>query len=172
MVVVREDTPGDPRLTAYLTTQDRNSADPATLRKALLATLPEYMIPSAFVHLDQFPLTPNRKVDRKALPAPTGNVAATAAHLSPRSTTESQVAAIWQELLRSDRVGIHDNFFDLGGHSLLVVQMQNRLRRHFQREVSLVDLFQNPTVAMIAGILSSESASSGALSGNLRARRV
>lgn len=159
VVVVREERAGDQRLTAYLTTFDRGAADAGVLRQALLAVLPEYMVPSAFVHLDKFPLTPNRKVDREALPAAAPQVSATSPHLAPRTTMESAVATIWQDLLRNPRVGVNENFFDLGGHSLLVVQLQSRLRRQFQREISLVDLFRHPTVAMIAGLLNGESAS-------------
>jgi amino acid adenylation domain-containing protein len=154
VVVVREDTAGDPRLTAYLT---GSAPDAAALRKALQASLPDYMVPAAFVPLDHFPLTPNRKVDRQALPAPPAEAAALTAHLSPRTRTESEVAAIWRDLLRNPRVGVNDNFFDLGGHSLLVVQLQSRLRRQFKREISLVDLFQHPTIAMIAGLLGEQS---------------
>jgi acyl-coenzyme A synthetase/AMP-(fatty) acid ligase/aryl carrier-like protein len=155
VVVVREDTPGDPRLTAYVT---GSAADAGVLRKALQAMLPDYMVPSAFVRLDKFPLTPNRKVDRKALPAPSAAAAAMTLHLSPRTRTESEVAMIWRDLLRNPKVGVNDNFFDLGGHSLLVVQLQSRLRRQFKREISLVELFQHPTIAMIAGLLGEESA--------------
>jgi acyl-CoA synthetase (AMP-forming)/AMP-acid ligase II len=103
VVVVREDVPGDQRLTAYLTAPDRGAADPGVLRRALLAQLPDYMVPAAFVYLDQFPLTPNRKVDRKALPAPSSQASAAILHQSPRTTTEHEVATIWKDLLRSPR---------------------------------------------------------------------
>jgi hypothetical protein len=112
------------------------------------------MLPAAFIPLDSLPLTPNNKLDRNALPAPQNNAApASLAYAPPRTGTETKIAAIWQELLRNARVGIYDNFFDLGGYSLLVVQLQSRLRRQFQKEISLVELFQYPTVASQASLL-------------------
>jgi amino acid adenylation domain-containing protein len=152
VVIVREDTPGDQRLTAYVVAT-RDSVE-SSWSEALRSKLPEYMIPSAFVRLEEFPLTPNRKVDRKLLPAPEGGTVGSAPYEAPRTETEKDVAIIWQELLRTPRVGINDNFFDLGGHSLLVVQLQNRLRQQFHREISLVELFQRPTVTSMASFLS------------------
>ena len=156
VVLVREDVPNDQRLTAYVTARDRAAVDGKTLRAALSSRLPEYMLPSQWVFLDEFPLTPNRKVDRRALPAP--EVDETNMSLSAPATTESEikVAAIWQELLRQARVGANDNFFDLGGHSLLVVQLQSRLRKLFDCDISLVELFQRPTVSAIASQLDAQ----------------
>jgi acyl carrier protein len=117
------------------------------------------MIPSAFMLLDRIPMTPNGKVDRRALPAPQdlGQTSA-ATFVSPRAGTESAVADIWKEILRVDRVGADDNFFDLGGHSLLVVQLQSKLRERFQSEFSLMELFRRPTVSAIAEYLSDSAA--------------
>ena len=150
VVIVREDAPGDQRLTAYIV--GAGDASDSSWAEALRAKLPEYMIPAAFVRLDAFPLTPNRKVDRKLLPAPDGRAGTSAPYTAARTGVEQEVAAIWQDLLKATRVGVHDNFFDLGGHSLLVVQLQSRLRQHFHSGVSLVDLFQRPTVSSMASL--------------------
>jgi amino acid adenylation domain-containing protein len=160
VVVVRNENGDGGRLTGYVTAAPGAAVESGAVRKGLRAVLPEHMIPAAIVVLDQFPLTPNRKVDRNALPAPETSPNGTVP-LWPRTTIENQVATIWQDLLRSPHVGINDNFFDLGGHSLLVVQLQSRLRRQFKREIPLADLFQHPTVAMIAGLLGQETKSAG-----------
>ena len=158
VVMVREDVPNDKNLVAYLITQPGAARDSKDLRDALSARLPEYMVPSRWVFLDAFPLTPNRKVDRRALPAPDNNVSSSAAYVPPTTDSEIKVAAIWERLLKHSRVGVNDNFFDLGGHSLVVVQLQNLIRKQFHREVSLVQLFQRPTVAAIAALLDAENA--------------
>jgi amino acid adenylation domain-containing protein len=159
-VVARPDASGEQRLVAYLVAAADATLEPAALRRFLAAGLPEYMIPSAFVVLPELPLTPNGKVDRKALPAPENRMIATVSYVSPQNATEAAVAAIWQEVLKVDRVGRHDNFFDLGGHSLLVVQVQTRLQKKFSRSLMLIELFQHPTVAALAAFL--ESGGSGA----------
>ncbi len=157
VAIVREDVPGDQRLTAYVVM--RNGAGNAmALREALHKRLPEYMIPSQFVFLEALPLTPNRKVNRKALPAPEVSEGASVRYAPPRTETERNIVEIWQELLKNPRIGINENFFDLGGHSLLVVQLQTRLRRHFQHELSLVELFQHPTVSAISKLLDTNRA--------------
>jgi amino acid adenylation domain-containing protein len=154
VVIVREDTPGDQRLTAYMVALDRGSVAVDMLREALAAKLPDYMVPAAYVFLDKFPLTPNRKVDRKALPAPTASTTTRSAnYVPPRTNSEKQVAAIWELLLDNQNVGVTENFFDLGGHSLLVIRLQARLRQQFGWEPSLIELFQFPTVASIAKLI-------------------
>jgi len=162
VVVMREDTPGDQRLAAYVTAKPGHNVASRELRQAVAERLPEYMVPSAFVRLEAFPLTPNGKVDRKALPAPDARAVRTVRYASPRSQAEREVAAIWKDLLKAEQVGVHDNFFDLGGHSLLVVQLQNRLRQSFGRELALVDLFRKPTVAAMAEFLGSKPETVGA----------
>jgi acyl-coenzyme A synthetase/AMP-(fatty) acid ligase/acyl carrier protein len=152
VAVVREDVPGDQRLVAYVVMLN-STEDAKLIREGLQRRLPEYMVPSHFVFMDALPLTPNRKVDRKRLPAPDVRESTSAAYAPPRTETEIQVAEIWKELLKNSRVGINDNFFDLGGHSLLVVQLQTRLRRNFKQELSLIELFQYPTVSSIAQLL-------------------
>jgi amino acid adenylation domain-containing protein len=152
-VVLHLDTVGEQRLTAYLVTRGDASIDPTTLREALSHKLPSYMVPSAFVRLNELPLTPNKKVDRKALAARPFEVPVSSVYVPPRTNAEQKVAAIWQELLRTERIGVSDNFFDLGGYSLLVVQLQSRLLQQFQKELSLVELFQHPTVASQASLI-------------------
>ncbi len=149
VVVLREDTPGDQRLIAYVIPRPSADLVPEALRASLARVLPDYMSPSAFVLQDSFPLTPNRKIDRKALPPP--NVAEVPRALEPPANEyQAGVADIWKELLRLPHVGMHHNFFDLGGHSLLLVQVQSRLQRRFGREIPVIELFQRPTVAGMA----------------------
>jgi acyl carrier protein len=155
VVYVWECEPGDQRLTAYIVPArlPRVSAD--ALRHFLGARLPEHMIPSAFVPLDSLPLTPNGKVDRKSLPQP-GELRPelTAAYVAPRTELETIIASVWRELLRIERVGLHDNFFDLGGHSLLVVRAQAKLRETLGLDLPIVRLFQYPTISALTKFLS------------------
>jgi amino acid adenylation domain-containing protein len=158
-VVARPDPSGEQRLVGYMVATAGATLEAAALRRFLATELPEYMIPSAFVVLPELPLTPNGKIDRKALPAPENRMIATASYVSPQNETEAAIVAIWQEVLKVDRVGRHDNFFDLGGHSLLVVQVQTRLQKKFSRNIKLIELFQYPTVAALGTFL--ESGGSG-----------
>ncbi len=152
VVVVREDTPGDKRLVAYLTTTDaQHEALETTLSDHLRRTLPYYMVPAAFVVLAALPLTPNGKVDRRALPAPVAVQHDLAEAFTPPCTpTEVQVATIWCEVLRLERAGIHDDFFALGGHSLLATQVISRCREAFGVEIALLSLFEERTIAGLA----------------------
>ena len=127
VVLAREDVAGDKRLVAYLTLRDEDRAgdDLEGIRKALRAVLPEYMVPSAFVTLPSFPLTPNGKLDRKALPAPEQDALLRQAYEAPQGAIEEKLAAIWSEILHVEQVGRHDHFFDLGGHSLLAVDRKS-----------------------------------------------
>ena len=144
-VIVREDQPGDQRLVAYLI-PDGTAPTSDELRNSLKQQLPDYMIPSVFVVLETFPLTPNGKLDRNALPAPDINF--TSQNFTPPSTpTEILIADIFASLLKVKEVSIDDNFFSLGGHSLLATQVISRLRAIFHIEVPLRILFASPTVA-------------------------
>jgi amino acid adenylation domain-containing protein len=154
VVELREEVAGDQRLVAYFVPKTPPGPTVATLRDWLSGRLPAFMVPSAFVSLAALPLTPNGKIDRRALPASGRGVEPAIGFASPRSGVEEAVAGIWRDVLRIDRVGIHDNFFDLGGHSLLVVQLQSRLRERFEREFTLMELFRRPTVSAIAESLS------------------
>jgi len=150
-VVAREDTPGAKRLVAYLVLADGASAAIPELRNHLRAKLPEHMVPSAFVVLDSLPLTSNQKVDRRALPEPAGTRAEVEAPFAAAETeAERKIATIWQEALGVDRVGIDDNFFDAGGHSLMMINVQWKLKEAFERDVALVDMFEHPTVRSLA----------------------
>jgi amino acid adenylation domain-containing protein len=146
VVVAREDAPGEKRLVAYVV----GDVEAGGLREHLLRELPEYMVPSAFVSLDAFPLTPNGKLDRKALPAP-DFAPAEERYVAPRTPTEEALAEIWAETLRLERVGVHDSFFALGGHSLLATRVLSRLRQVFGVEVPLRALFDAPSVGEMAG---------------------
>jgi amino acid adenylation domain-containing protein len=144
-VVVREDIAGEKRLVAYVV----GAVETDALREHLRGSLPDYMVPGAFVRLESLPLTPNGKLDRKALPAPEYE-ADTERYVAPRTPVEEVVAGIWAEVLRLERVGVHDNFFDLGGHSLLATRMASRIRAAFSVELPLRALFEGPTVAELA----------------------
>ncbi|HSF41241.1 MAG TPA: amino acid adenylation domain-containing protein, partial [Thermoanaerobaculia bacterium] len=150
-VVVRADG-GDPRLVAYVVRRDGASSSDAELfaglRELLGRSLPAYMVPGVFMALDALPLTPNRKVDRKALPVPERTAAM--AFVAPGNPVEEILAGIWADVLRLPRVGTKDNFFSLGGHSLLATQMISRVRTAFGVELPLRELFEAPTVAGLA----------------------
>jgi len=158
VVVAREAAAGDLRLVAYLSGVDGNVPAVPELRAYLKETLPEHMIPSLFVALERLPLTPNGKVDRKALPAPEQSRPDTGeGYVAPRGPVEEMLAGIWSEVLGAERVGAEDNFFDLGGHSLLVTQVASRVRTAFGVELPLRALFENPTIAEAALALSALS---------------
>ncbi|HEX7242003.1 MAG TPA: amino acid adenylation domain-containing protein, partial [Longimicrobiaceae bacterium] len=144
-VVAREDAPGEKRLVAYVVAE----AGAAELRAWLRERVPEYMVPSAVVHLEAMPLTPNRKLDRRALPAP--GAAADGEYVAPRTAAEEILCGIWAEVLGAGRVGAAGNFFELGGHSLLAMQVVSRVRRTLGVELPLRALFEAPTVAELAG---------------------
>ncbi len=143
-VVVREDEPGEKRLVAYVV----GEAGTEELRAHLRQSLPEYMVPGAFVALDPLPLTPNGKLDRKALPAP-DFAPAEERYVAPRTPAEEVLAGIWAEVLKVERVGVHDNFFALGGHSLLAVTLVERMRR-CGLHADVRALFVTPTLAELA----------------------
>jgi amino acid adenylation domain-containing protein len=148
ILLAREDAPGEKRLVAYIVAHPEPRATVGEFRDFLRERLPQHMIPSSFVQLDELPLTPNRKVDRRALPAPEGSrPEMAAAFVAPRTAAEEIIAGIWCEVLKVERVSIHDNFFELGGHSLLATQVISRLREAFQIELPLRRLFEEPTVS-------------------------
>jgi natural product biosynthesis luciferase-like monooxygenase protein len=128
---------------------------PEQVRRKLRGLLPDYMLPSALVMLEAMPLTPNGKIDRKALPAPNAS-RGTIGYVAPGTATEEKLAAIWGAVLKLDKVGIHDNFFEIGGHSLLVTQLIARITEQFNLQLSLRDLFQAVTVSDMAALIDSE----------------
>jgi amino acid adenylation domain-containing protein len=150
IVIVREDKPNDKRLVAYLSGNLTSDSIPA-MRTHLKGKLPDYMMPSAIVLLDTMPLTPNGKIDRRALPAPDRTGAESAnSSIAPSTPTETVVALIWTKVLNLQQVGIHDNFFELGGHSLLAVQIISRISEKFEIDLPLSYLFQSPTIAALS----------------------
>ncbi|MGZ4122977.1 MAG: non-ribosomal peptide synthetase, partial [Tumebacillaceae bacterium] len=150
VVIAREDVPGDKRLVAYAVLHEAGTASVSDIRHFLKDKLPEHLLPSNVVLLDQFPLTPNGKVDRRALPAPDASLQVESEYVAPRTETEQQLAEIWQEVLGASQVGIYDNFFELGGHSLMATQLLSRMRNTFEVELPLRILFEAPTVAELA----------------------
>ncbi|WP_147483333.1 condensation domain-containing protein, partial [Burkholderia pseudomallei] len=141
------------RLVAYYT----GDADVAALRAQAAQHLPSYMVPSAYVRLDAWPLTPNGKLDRRALPAPADDAYARAEYEAPRGAREEALAAIWRDLLQVDQISRHDNFFELGGHSLLAVQLVSRLRQALSVEVALGTVFDAPVLSALAERLEAEN---------------
>jgi hypothetical protein len=142
---------GDRRLVAFLTAGPEAPADATSLRTRLGARLPQHMVPSSYVFLDALPLTPNRKVDRKALAAmDVGATVARADRVAPRTPTEVRIASIWAETLQAPSLGVHDNFFDAGGHSLTAALIVARMRSAFDVDVGLRSLFERPTIAGLA----------------------
>jgi amino acid adenylation domain-containing protein len=157
VAIVREDSPGDQRLVAYVVPADGASALAEPLRRLCKTKLPPYMTPSAFVHLDAFPLTANGKLDRKALPAPDGSRSAvTTAYVAPQTPVEQTLASIWCEVLGVERTGLDDDFFDLGGHSLLAVRMLARTQESFGASLQLSRVFEHSTLRELAAAVAAD----------------
>ncbi|HEX8087256.1 MAG TPA: amino acid adenylation domain-containing protein, partial [Blastocatellia bacterium] len=153
VAIAREDAPGDKRLVAYVVQGDQ-PINVTELREHLEDRLPDYMIPSAFVTLDAMPLTPNKKVDKRALPPPDqSRPELRQSYAAPRDAVEEELARIWADTLGLDRVGINDNFFKLGGHSLLAIQLLLKVRQKLGAELLLTSLFRAPTVAELAALI-------------------
>ncbi|WP_240940804.1 non-ribosomal peptide synthetase, partial [Planosporangium flavigriseum] len=152
VVVAREDQPGAKRLVAYLVPA-ADMVDVGAVRALVAGRLPGYMVPAAFVTLDALPLSPNGKLDRRALPAPDFSAADTGDFQPPRTDTERAIAGIWAEVLDTDRVGIHDNFFELGGDSILSARVLARIRAVLGADLSPRAMFDAPTVARLAELV-------------------
>ncbi|MFC8904635.1 amino acid adenylation domain-containing protein, partial [Micromonospora sp. NPDC057140] len=150
VVIVREDRPGDRRLIGYIIPKPGNDLDPADIRTACGQTLPTYMVPAAIVTIDALPLSVNGKLDRRALPAPEYT---TGPGRKPSTPAETALCALFTDILGIDRVGIDDNFFDLGGHSLLVTRLVSRIRATLGVELDIRAVFDNPTVADLARLM-------------------
>jgi surfactin family lipopeptide synthetase A len=156
VVIAREDRPGDLYLAAYLVLDavfecsGNHRIETGELRDLLKQKLPNYMVPSAFVYLASMPLTPNGKIDRKALPMPDLDLSLSIDFVPPTTPTQSILATLWAEILHLPQVGIHDNFFELGGHSLLATQVIIRLRPLFGVELPLRRLFELPTIFLLS----------------------
>ena len=157
VVIAREDETGDKRLVAYVVPELENQKSEngsrrvriSELREHLLGKLPEYMVPSAYVQLEKLPLNHNGKLDRNSLPQPDTDTLEQE-YAGPRNSTEETLCRLWQEILRRERVGIHDNFFKIGGHSLMAVQLATRIREGFKLDIPLQQMFESPTIAQLA----------------------
>ncbi|WP_052022625.1 non-ribosomal peptide synthase/polyketide synthase [Ralstonia solanacearum] len=152
-VIAREDQPGNRQLIGYVVAADGTQPEPTALRRYLAGRLPDYMVPAAVVMLDALPLTPNGKIDRKALPAPETGAYASQAYAAPQGETETELARLWGELLKHERVGRTDHFFELGGHSLLAVRTVTAMRQAFGVDIAVRDLFAHPVLKDLAGHL-------------------
>ena len=162
VVIARQDQTGDRRLVAYVVPEQENENSDngsrsaelriSELRAHLLGKLPEYMVPSAYVQLEELPLNHNGKVDRKNLPQP-DTYTPEQEYVGPRSATEETLCRLWQEVLGRERVGIHDNFFKIGGHSLLAARVAARMRESFQLDIALRRMFEAPTIAQLAHVI-------------------
>jgi len=174
-VVIVDGDSQDNRIVAYLVTSSVPPPSQAELRRHLREQLPEYAVPAEYVLLEQLPLTPAGKVDRRALPSPVnvaGNVNET--YIAPRNEMEQTIAAVWRDFLRLERMGIHDNFFDVGGHSLVLLRVRSKLCEVLEREISIVTMFEHPTISSLAEYLNSrapESLSFLKVRGEAAARR-
>jgi amino acid adenylation domain-containing protein len=155
VVIARPQRGSGLRLAAYVSANGDKAVTPRELQQFVSERLPAYMVPSAFVVLDRLPLTPNGKLDRDALPEPP-ETKANPAPVAYRIRTEARIAAIWSEVLGVGNIGPHENFFDLGGHSLLLVALQAKLQEAFDRPIAVVDLFRYPTVAAFAACLTEQ----------------
>ncbi|MDZ8263788.1 amino acid adenylation domain-containing protein [Nostoc sp. ChiQUE01b] len=153
VVTATVDTLGEQRLVAYIVPKNQSALTISELRQLLKTKLPNYMIPNAFVMLESLPLTPNGKVNRKALPAPDFQQALSATYVAPQTELEQTIARVWQQVLHQEKVGIYDNFFDLGGHSLLIAQVHNQLQHLLPKKVLIVELFQYSTINSLANYL-------------------
>jgi acyl-coenzyme A synthetase/AMP-(fatty) acid ligase/acyl carrier protein len=162
VVIAREDEPGNKRLVAYVVPereseksgngQGRAGLRADKLREHLLGKLPEYMAPSVYVEMEKLPLNHNGKIDRKNLPQPEMDTPEQE-YAGPRNPTEETLCRLWQEVLRRERVGIHDHFFKIGGHSLLAVQLATRIRESFKQDIPLQRIFESPTIAQLAAAI-------------------
>ncbi len=161
VVIAREDIPGDKRLIAYIVSQPQATLNQSELRQFLKQKLCEYMIPSAFVFLEKFPLTPNGKIDRRALPTPEQiRLEPEEIFIAPRNELEQQLTKVWEAILGIKPIGVRDNFFALGGHSLLAVKLFTQIEKTFSINLPLAAIFQSPTIEELANILDSQGWSS------------
>jgi amino acid adenylation domain-containing protein len=152
LVITKDLGAGNVIIAAYCVPKGE-APDIAALRQFLAQHLPNYMIPNAFIMLDRIPISANGKADRKALPDPTSACSVSTEYVAPGNSTELKLAQIWAETLGVEKIGIHDNFFELGGHSVLAMQIANKALAHFEVELELIKLFENPTIAAIAEMI-------------------
>jgi natural product biosynthesis luciferase-like monooxygenase protein len=171
ILLLREDTQGDQRLVAYVVPIGI-APDVSELKQYLRKQLPEYMVPNDVVVLDAMPLTPNGKLDRKQLPSPQGlSKKAAADYVEPEDELQQIIATIWQESLQIEKVGMNDNFFDLGGHSLLIVRVHQQLKLRVEKPISLTDLYRFPTIRSLTEFLNNDDANASLKQSSDRAQR-
>ena len=153
-MLAKEDNSGNKRLVGYIVSSE--AFDRQAIQNYLNTKLPEYMVPALWIELEIIPLTPNGKVDRKALPDPEGTMA-TGAYIAPRNETESKLTEIWQELLEMENVGMTDDVFELGGHSLLAMRLVSVIRKTFETELQINDVFSYPTISSLGAYLDEQN---------------
>ncbi len=158
VVIARDDQGGNKYLCAYYVQEQNTEITGSTeIRDYLSGLLPQYMVPSYFVHLEKLPLSASNKIDRKALPEPEAfNRDSKTDFHPPKSELEKTIANVWKEVLKLDKVGINDNFFELGGHSLSLIQVSNKLKKIFNRDIPIIALFQHPTVSALVKLIESQ----------------
>ncbi|MCP5063073.1 MAG: amino acid adenylation domain-containing protein [Ignavibacteriae bacterium] len=157
VVVSNGENSVDQKLVAYYTLSNGQDLSKLNLRNYLRESLPDYMIPSSLIKLENIPITPNGKINKNQLPDPDNVFSNKNDFIQPDSVIEKQISNIWKEILNSNKVGLNDSFFDLGGHSLNVIQVQTEIKDKFNKEVTVVDLFKYPTVKLFANFLSNGS---------------
>jgi acyl carrier protein len=166
VVVVRGEAGVSQQLVAYVVAEWKPAPTAHELRAHVAEMLPEHMVPHGYMMVEELPLLANGKVDRASLPEAEG---VRAEYVAPRTEVEANIADIWQEMLGLDKVGVHDNFFDLGGHSLLLVQVCSKLRTAYKPDLSMVEMFNYPTVSALAKYLREEASEQPSLD-NVRER--
>ena len=166
VVMLREDTPNDKRLVAYIKTSAGSSLDQEKLKSLLANDLPEFMVPGIFIEMNEFPLTPNNKIDRLSLPVPeqVQQAVSKVSFVKPENELQEQIVATWREALNIEKIGLDDNFFDIGGHSLLVVEVLAGLREHIDKPIKMTDMFRFPTIRQFSNYLSADDEPSKKLS--------
>jgi len=168
VVLLREDSPGDRRLVGYVVT--KSTLDEQSLPIFLQQKLPHYMVPAHFILLGEMPLMPNGKINRKALPIPDLSAPKTKGKQAlPSTPTQEKVAEIWQKILAMSSIDVHDNFFAIGGHSLLAAQVIARLRAHYAIDINLRTLFESNTIAQLADAIDALQAQGASLTSNATA---
>jgi acyl-coenzyme A synthetase/AMP-(fatty) acid ligase/acyl carrier protein len=164
-VVILDGKDSNKQLVAYIRYAEA-AGDVDQIRAWLRERLPDYMVPAVLMPLDEFPMTPNGKIDRKRLPSPLAIPRESRGDsIAARNQTEQRLSELWSDTLHVERPGVHDNFFDLGGHSLLLVQLHARLKREFNTNIAVVDLLRYPTIETLASFLDRKSASSSPVTG-------
>jgi amino acid adenylation domain-containing protein len=155
-VVLREDVSGEKQLVAYVVAKEKGRASSSELRTYLKTKMPDWMVPSSILLIEQMPMTANGKVDRKALPASTASFQPEEGFVAPHTFIQELLASIWIQVLKAEKVGIHDNFFESGGHSLNATQVISRARNIFRIELNIHDLFASPTITGLADIVAAK----------------